>query len=51
LPEVNFTFGAKLKPFESVAVEAVLKKNFGTMQAPTGSGKTVMALAANSPGD
>jgi len=45
LPEVDFSFGAKLKPFQSVAVGAVLKKDFGTLQAPTGAGKTVMALA------
>ncbi|MBI5591677.1 MAG: DEAD/DEAH box helicase [Deltaproteobacteria bacterium] len=45
LPEVYFTFGGKLKPFQSFAVDAVLQKDFGTLQAPTGSGKTVMALA------
>jgi len=44
LPEVDFTFGGQLKPFQHFAVDAVLQKPFGTLQAPTGSGKTVMAL-------
>ncbi|MBI5591975.1 MAG: DEAD/DEAH box helicase [Deltaproteobacteria bacterium] len=45
LRDVDFTFAGKLKPFQQEAVEAVLQKAFGTLQAPTGSGKTVMALA------
>ena len=44
LPEVDFSFNGILKPFQQEAVTAILKKDFGTLQAPTGSGKTVMAL-------
>lgn len=42
--EVNFTFHGVLRPFQSVAVNVMLSKDFGTLNAPTGSGKTVMAL-------
>jgi superfamily II DNA or RNA helicase len=45
LPSVNMQFIGKLKPFQSFAVEDVLKKDFGTLEAATGSGKTIMALA------
>lgn len=45
LPELEFSFTGTLKPFQKTAVSCVLKKDFGTLQAPTGSGKTVMALA------
>lgn len=45
LPEVDFSFAGTLKPFQSDAVQDMLKKDFGTLAAPTGSGKTVMALA------
>ena len=44
LPEIDFTFAAQLKPFQQHAVDAMLSKDFGTLNAPTGSGKTVMAL-------
>lgn len=44
LPEVDFTFQGSLKPFQGEAVDAMLKKDFGTLSAATGSGKTVMAL-------
>lgn len=44
LPEVALTFTGQLKPFQQEAVEAMLKREFGTLSAPTGSGKTVMAL-------
>ncbi len=43
LPEVNFTFAGQLKPFQEKAVEDMLLKDFGTLAAPAGSGKTVMA--------
>ncbi|MFA6269993.1 MAG: DEAD/DEAH box helicase [Candidatus Paceibacterota bacterium] len=45
LPEVNFRFTGELKDFQTEAVTAVLHRDFGTLSAPTGSGKTVMALA------
>lgn len=44
LPAVDFKFSGKLKPFQKKAVIAMLPKEFGTLSAPTGSGKTVMAL-------
>jgi len=45
LPEVDFQFIGQLKDFQKEAVEAMLSRDFGTLAAPTGSGKTVMALA------
>jgi superfamily II DNA or RNA helicase len=44
LPEVDFTFFGRLRPFQEQAVDAMLAKDFSTFSAPTGSGKTVMAL-------
>ncbi|MBC2712779.1 MAG: DEAD/DEAH box helicase [Desulfosarcina sp.] len=44
LPEVAFTFNGTLKSFQSAAVSEMVKKDFGTLNAPTGSGKTVMGL-------
>jgi len=41
---VDFDFRGKLKPFQKAAVEAMAARDFGTLCAPTGSGKTVMAL-------
>ncbi len=45
LPAVDFTLQASLKPFQQQALQAMLAKEFGTLCAPTGSGKTVIALA------
>ncbi|MHB9075691.1 MAG: DEAD/DEAH box helicase [Desulfobaccales bacterium] len=45
LPEVDFTFKGELRDFQVKAVEAMSARDFGTLAAPTGSGKTVMALA------
>jgi superfamily II DNA or RNA helicase len=44
LPETEFIFTGKLRPFQQNAVDTMLQKDFGTLSAPTGSGKTVMAL-------
>ncbi|MDM8516740.1 DEAD/DEAH box helicase [Desulfobacterales bacterium HSG16] len=44
LDPVNFTFKGSLKPFQQEAVDKMLAKEFGTLNAPTASGKTVMAL-------
>ena len=44
LDEKEFTFYGQLKPFQEEAVNILLKKEFGTLSAPTASGKTVMAL-------
>ena len=46
LPPVDFEFRGSLKPFQEEALELILKKDFGTLSSPTGSGKTVIALAA-----
>lgn len=45
LPAVDFQFVGELRPYQSDAVDKILAKHFGTLTAPTGSGKTVMALA------
>jgi len=44
LPEYDFRFWGKPKDFQLAAVEAALARDFGVLAAPTGSGKTVMAL-------
>ena len=44
LPEVSFKFRGQLKPFQKKAVDIMLNKEFGTLSAATGSGKTIMAL-------
>lgn len=45
MPEVAFSFAGTLKSFQSIAVAEMGKKDFGTLSAPTGSGKTVVGLA------
>lgn len=44
LPPVDFRFRGELRAFQRTAVDAMLARDFGTLSAPTGSGKTVMAL-------
>jgi superfamily II DNA or RNA helicase len=44
LPEQRFTFYGQLKPFQKEAAKVMHAKDFGTLCAPTGSGKTVIAL-------
>ncbi|MGD9413065.1 MAG: DEAD/DEAH box helicase [Desulfobacterales bacterium] len=44
LKPVDFIFSGRLKPFQKVAVDKMLAKDFGTLSSATGSGKTVMAL-------
>jgi superfamily II DNA or RNA helicase len=44
LTPVDFNFAGHLKPFQDKAVTVMLSRDFGTLNAPTGSGKTVMAL-------
>ncbi|MGD2097852.1 MAG: DEAD/DEAH box helicase [Desulfobacterales bacterium] len=41
---IDFTFNGRLKPFQQIAVDKMLAKDFGTLSSATGSGKTVMAL-------
>jgi len=45
LPEVDFTFTGNLKGYQRQAAKDILSRDFGVLQAPTGSGKTVMALS------
>lgn len=45
LPSLDISFGGTLKPFQKTAVDTLSRKHFGTLTAPTGSGKTVMAMA------
>jgi len=45
LASVDFTFRGELLDFQEVAVSAMAARDFGVLAAPTGSGKTVMALA------
>lgn len=45
LPSVEFSFRGSLKGYQQRAVREVLARDFGVLQSPTGSGKTVMALA------
>lgn len=42
--ELDFSFSGRLKKFQQEAVDVMLPKGFGTLSAPTGSGKTIMAL-------
>ncbi|MBW2014746.1 MAG: DEAD/DEAH box helicase [Deltaproteobacteria bacterium] len=44
LTPVDFNFIGQLKPFQNKAVMVMRSRDFGTLSAPTGSGKTVMAL-------
>jgi superfamily II DNA or RNA helicase len=44
LPPVDFAFNGQLRPFQHRAVQHMLRKEFGTLNSPTGSGKTIMAL-------
>ncbi|HVP76732.1 MAG TPA: DEAD/DEAH box helicase [Thermodesulfobacteriota bacterium] len=44
LPEVDFQFRGQLRIFQEEAVKAILRRDMGTLAAPPGSGKTVMAL-------
>ncbi len=45
LPEMDFTFAGILKEYQQHATTDILGRDFGVLQAPTGSGKTVMALS------
>jgi len=45
LPEVYFSFCGSLREYQREAVQDVLSHDFGVLDAPTGSGKTTMALA------
>jgi len=42
----DFRFRGELRDFQTEAVESIFSRDFGTLSAPTVSGKTVMALYA-----
>ncbi len=44
LPAVDLNFSGQLRPFQRAAADAMLAREFGTLSAATGSGKTVIAL-------
>jgi len=46
LTEIDFIFSGELRPYQQEAVELIEKRSFGVLEAGTGSGKTIMALAA-----
>lgn len=45
LPPIELSFSGELRDYQEAAVAAVLAHSFGVLEAGTGSGKTVMALA------
>ena len=45
LDEISFKFTGKLRPYQDQALQILLKKDFGVLEALMGSGKTVVALA------
>ena len=46
LPEVDFNFSGELRDYQQQAVSDILTRDFGVLEAGTGSGKTIMALNA-----
>ncbi|WP_240910101.1 DEAD/DEAH box helicase [Desulfopila sp. IMCC35008] len=46
LAELDIPFKGELRPYQRVALDLTVKRSFGVLEAGTGSGKTVMALAA-----
>jgi len=44
MPATEILFGGRLKSFQQQAASVMLKKDFGTLTSPTGSGKTIIAL-------
>ena len=43
-PDVDLEFQGELRPFQEIAVKDILRRDSGTFSAPTGSGKTIVAL-------
>ena len=46
LPPIALTFARELRPYQQAALADILGHEFGVLEAGTGSGKTVVALAA-----
>ena len=45
LPEIDLQFSGSLRPYQLQAVQGILARRSGVVEAGTGSGKTVMGLA------
>ncbi len=45
MEEQAFSFSGTLRPYQQTGVELAVKRSFGVLEAGTGSGKTIMALA------
>ena len=45
LPEIDLHFSGILRPYQQIAVDLAARRSFGVLEAGTGSGKTIMALA------
>ena len=45
LPTCGYSFRGQLRPYQVQAAQGILGREFGVLEAGTGSGKTVMALA------
>lgn len=45
-PEIDVEFAGTLRPYQHQATNAILEKESGVLEAGTGSGKTVMGIAA-----
>lgn len=45
LDPIKISFTGTLRPYQQKAVDDVLKRSGGVLEAPTGSGKTIMAMA------
>ena len=45
LQAIDLTFTGNMRPYQDQAVTGILSKEFGVLEAGTGSGKTVMGLA------
>lgn len=45
LAQIDFAFSGALRPYQELAVSEVSDRSFGVLEAGTGSGKTVMAMA------
>lgn len=44
LPEIEFSFKGQLRSYQAGSARDILARNFGTLSAATGSGKTIVAL-------
>ncbi len=44
LKGIHFEFKGQLYPFQKEAVKSIVRRRFGVLDSPTGSGKTVMGL-------